>query len=406
MFVVAICLLGFIFAFLVQAAVPWCNFGGACAEKGLCAASASHFVQHFCCYITLKNFILKNIFRKITHWEAWPFKLLYAPITPVWLWYILRSGYVWFFTPSNPKLTFGGMEGEPKKEMYDLLPKHLYPPTFNVQPGEDFSLIEKKLQENNIIFPLIVKPEIGGQGILFRKLDTVEELKHYHSIIPFEYIVQQLVHYPMEVSVFYIRHPKEARGIVTGFLHKIPMQVIGDGVQTLEQLILQHPKGQKRTEELYGKHTEKWNSIIPAGEKYMLSYAANHNRGAQFVDLKEHIDEKLVAQFDEISVRINDFFYGRYDIMCTNVEDLKNGKNFTILEYNGCGAEPNHFYDTGYTLIGAYKEILKHWKALYAISMYNKNQGVQPWSRQKGRTFLKEANKRIAEMKRIDALIG
>jgi len=46
---------------------------------------------------------------------------------------------------------------------------------------------------------------------------------HYHSIMPFEYIVQQLVYYPVEVSVFYIRHPKEEKGIVTGFLHKIPI---------------------------------------------------------------------------------------------------------------------------------------------------------------------------------------
>jgi hypothetical protein len=342
----------------------------------------------------------------MTHWEAWPFKLLYAPITPVWLWYILRSGYVWFFTPSNPKLTFGGMEGEPKKEMYDLLPKHLYPPTFNVLPKEDFKSIETKLTENKIDYPLIVKPEVGGQGILFRKLDTQEELQHYHSLMPFEYIVQQLVHYPMEVSVFYIRHPKNTKGIVTGFLHKIPMQVVGNGVQTLEELILNHPKGQKRTEELYKKHTEKWNSIIPSGEKYMLSYAANHNRGAQFIDLKEHIDEKLASVFDEISHSINDFFYGRYDIMCTNVNDLKNGNNFTILEYNGCGAEPNHFYDTGYTLIDAYKEILKHWKALYAISMYNKQQGIQPWPRQKGKQFLSDTKKLYAEMKRVDAMIG
>ncbi len=349
---------------------------------------------------------MKNLFRKITHWEAWPFKLLYAPITPVWLWYILRSGYVWFFTPSNPKLTFGGMEGEPKKEMYDLLPTHLYPPTFNVLPKEDFKSIEAKLAENKIVYPLIVKPEVGGQGILFRKLDTPEELQHYHSLMPFEYIVQQLVHYPMEVSVFHIRHPQQQKGIVTGFLHKIPMQVIGDGVQTLEQLILQHPKGQKRTEELYNKHKEKWHSILPAGERYMLSYAANHNRGAQFIDLKEHIDEKLAAVFDEISHSINDFFYGRYDIMCTNVEDLKAGKNFTILEYNGCGAEPNHFYDTGYTLIGAYKEILKHWKALYKISMYNKQQGIQPWSRQKGHQFRIDTNKLYTEMKRVDTLIG
>jgi hypothetical protein len=349
---------------------------------------------------------LKNILKKITNWEAWPFKLIYAPITPVWLWYIIKSGAVWFFTPSNPKLTFGGMEGEPKKEMYDLLPKELYPPTFNVLPGEALGLINEKLQQHKIIYPLIVKPEIGGQGILFRKLDNAEELKHYHAIMPFEYIVQQLVHYPVEVSVFYIRHPKDAKGIVTGFLHKIPLQVTGNGKDTLEQLILQHPKGKNRTGELHSKHKEKWHTVIPAGERYMLSYAANHNRGAHFVDLKEHIDENLVGIFDTISHRINDFFYGRYDIMCSSVEDLKNGKNFTILEYNGCGAEPNHFYDTGYTLLGAYKEILKHWKALYQISKYNRRQGIEPWPMQKGRKFLKETNEHITQMKAIDAKIG
>jgi hypothetical protein len=224
--------------------------------------------------------------------------------------------------------------------------------------------------------------------------------------MPFEYIVQQLVYYPVEVSVFYIRHPKAAKGIVTGFLHKIPLQVTGDGKCTLEELILEHPKGKKRTAELHSKHKEKWNSVIPAGEKYMLSYAANHNRGAHFVDLKEHIDEQLVSIFDTISHNINDFFYGRYDIMCTSVEDLKKGKNFTILEYNGCGAEPNHFYDTGYTLIGAYKEILKHWKALYEISKYNSQQGIKPWPLQKGRQFLNDTKKHIKRMKEIDELIG
>ncbi len=298
------------------------------------------------------------------------------------------------------------MEGEPKKEMYDLLPRHLYPLTFNVLPKEDVALIEQKLEQYKIIYPFIVKPEVGGQGILFRKIDTKEELLHYHKLMPFEYMVQQLVHYPMEVSVFYIRHPKNEKGIVTGFLHKIPLQVTGDGKQTLEALILQHPKGKDRTGELQNKHKHKWYTVIAQGEKYMLSYAANHNRGAHFVDLKEHIDGKLAGVFDTISHSINDFFYGRYDIMCNNVEDLKNGKNFTILEYNGCGAEPNHFYDTGYTLIGAYNEILIHWKALYQISRHNRLQGIKPWPRKKGRRFLNNAKKLQTEMKRIDALIG
>ena len=146
-------------------------------------------------------------------------------MAPFWGWYMLRSRAVWFFTPSNPKLTFGGMEGEPKREMYDLLPLNLYPTTFNILPSQSFDEVLQQLNISGIQYPLIVKPEIGGQGILFRKIDDEGSFKHYHSLVPVEYIVQKMVHYPIEVSVFHIRHPKEMKGIITGFLHKIPLQV-------------------------------------------------------------------------------------------------------------------------------------------------------------------------------------
>ena len=343
---------------------------------------------------------------KITNWEAWPFKLIYAPLTPVWFWYMIKSRAVWFFTPSNPKLTFGGMEGEPKKEMYDLLPPHLYPTTFNVMPSDDVASILKRLNEQQIDFPFIVKPEVGGQGILFRKIDTSEELIHYHSLVPVEYIVQRLVEYPIEVSVFHIRHPKEKNGTITGFLHKIPLQVTGDGKHTLHELILKHPKGAKRVPELHSKHKEKWDVVIAKNEKYILSYAANHNRGAHFIDLRNEIDDRLVMLFDNISIGVNDFFYGRYDIMCNSIEELKQGTNFTILEYNGCGAEPNHFYDTGYTLNQAYKEILKHWKALYEISSYNAALGTKPWTFLRGLKFRKDTKEMYRIMQKADLKIG
>ena len=318
---------------------------------------------------------------------------------------MLRSGAVWFFTPSNPKLTFGGMEGEPKKEMHDLLPKDLVPETFNILPAEDFISVNNKLLGSNIKYPFIVKPEAGGQGILFRKIDDEDQLKDYHSKIPVEYIVQEMITYPMEVSVFYYRYPDKLKGVVTGFLHKIPLLVIGDGKQTILQLIQQHPKAVKRENELRIKHGENFGVVLPAGEKYMLSYAANHNRGAQFINLQKEIDDSLVSVFDRISIEINDFFYGRYDVMCASVADLKQGRFFSILEYNGCGAEPNHFYDSGYTLLQAYKEILMHWKVLYRISRYNYKNGIPYWPLMKGLRFLAETKKHYSVMKKADKLI-
>ena len=71
----------------------------------------------------------------------------------------------------------------------------------------------------------------------------------------------------------------------------------------------------------------------------------------------------------------------------TALKNLNEEKTFLILAYNGCGAEPNHIYDTGYSLGKAYKEIIKYWQALYHISSYNKSQGIKPWPLLKGIRF-------------------
>ncbi len=299
-------------------------------------------------------------------------------------------------------LTFGGLEGEPKKEMYNLLPTHLYPGTCNVLPGEGIRDIEEKINRHNIGYPFIVKPEVGGQGILLRKINCPEELIQYHNQMQWEYIVQQMITYPLEVSVFYIRHPKNASGQITGFLKKVPLHVTGDGTHQLHELVTHHPKGNKLRNNLRLKHLPNWHNVLPHGKKYMLSYAANHNRGAQFINLANEIDAQLLTVFDNISNEQNGFYYGRYDIMCESIGQLKEGKGFTILEYNGCGAEPNHFYDNGYTLGAAYKEILKHWKALYEISRYNADKGIKPWPFEQGRKFLTSSRRLTLKMKALD----
>lgn len=327
-------------------------------------------------------------------------------MVPVWIWMMMKARSVWFFTSSNPKLTFGGMDGEPKKEMYDLLPKNLFPRTFNVRPFIDFSELRNKLLSEEIVYPMVVKPEVGCAGLLFRKIDNETELASYHEKMPVEYMVQQLVLFPMEVSVFYIRHPNAISGKITGFLHKIPLQVQGNGFDTLEQLVLKHPKASKRIDELYKKHKHNWQVIIQEGKKFMLSHAANHNRGAHFIDLKDQIDDRLLHIFDGISNEISDFYYGRYDILCSSVEDLKKGENFSILEYNGCGAEPNHIYDSGYTLTAAYKEILKHWKSLYEISNYNSSKGVKPWTFMRGMLFMRHTKEHYKKLYEAESKIG
>ncbi len=344
---------------------------------------------------------MKNFFQRLLNWERWNFFVLYAPISPVWLWYCLRSGSLWFFSSSNPTITFGGFEGEGKKEMYDQLPENLIPLTIYIRHDLPFSEVKKQVEAAGFTYPFIVKPDVGMKGILFRKIDTEEQLQKYHEHIPVEYIIQALVDWPVEVSVFYYRHPSQAKGTVSGFIHKELLHVVGDGQSTLQQLVENHPRAKFRLEEMKHRHGHRFQELIPEQEIFFLSHAGNHNRGAQFTNLHNEINEKMHELFDELSHQTR-FYYGRYDIKTTSIEDLKQGKNISILEFNGCGAEPNHIYDCGMPLWKAYATLLKHWKALYQISRYNHKNGTPYWSYRRGKDFLKESNKHFKILEQYD----
>jgi hypothetical protein len=165
---------------------------------------------------------------------------------------------------------------------------------------------------------------------------------------------------------------------------------------------MNYPRAQFRIKELFSKHESKLQNILTEGERYCLSYALNLSRGGRLVSLADQKDDRLLGLFDKLSLYSKSFFYGRYDIKCNSIEELKQGKNFSILEFNGAGAEPNHIYDCNMSIWKAYGTILKHWKALYRISRYNHKQGVPYWSFQKGRRFIKEANKHFRLLEKFD----
>ncbi|MDB5197380.1 MAG: hypothetical protein JWP88_1751 [Flaviaesturariibacter sp.] len=348
---------------------------------------------------------MKLFGEKWKSWELWPFWMRYVNITPTWLGYCARAGSLWFFTPSNPTLTFGGFEGESKREMYEQLPPGSFPKTSYIQPGIPFREVSRQLQEAGFTYPFIVKPDVGMAGILFRKIEKEAQLEAYHDAMPVDYIIQDLVTYPIEYSVFYYRFPGQQKGVITGFLQKEPMNVIGNGESTLGALMQVHPKARFRLAELEAWHKDKLDTVLPKGQKYFLTHAANLNRGGNFINLHHEIDEPLHKVFDDLNLYSKDFYYGRYDLKAASLEDLKAGQNFTLLEYNGSGAEPNHVYNSGYSLREAHAEILKHWDALYKISMYNHKKGVPFWSLQKGLNFMKASTKHFKKLQELDARI-
>jgi hypothetical protein len=344
---------------------------------------------------------MKNIWKRITNWEQWNFFVLYAPLFPVWFWYCIRSRSFWFFSSSNPTITFGGFEGEGKKEMYDQLPPALFPRTIYISPTHTLQEAEQLILLAGFQLPFTVKPDVGMKGLLFRKINSWDQWKAYHQTLTVDYLVQDWLDYPYEYSVFYFRHPSATSGTISGFIQKDLLQVRGDGLSKLSQLVAKHPKAKNRIEELKMHHAESWNTIVPDQVAYLLSHAGNHNRGAQFTNLQHEIDDSLLQVFDVIS-RQTTFYYGRYDLKAVSVAQLKQGKDFSIIEFNGCGAEPNHIYDCGMSLWQAYGVLLKHWSALYKISAFNHQQGYRYWNFWRGVRFLRTSSLHFKKVEKLD----
>ena len=347
---------------------------------------------------------LKKTWYVLTHWEVWHYNVKYALISPVWIWYSLRARSFYFFTPANPTLTFGGFEGGPKKEIYDHLPKHTYPNSIYIEPSWPLNRVKDRMVESQLIFPVAVKPNVGMMGLMFRKIDNVDDLAVYHQTMTVTYILQELINYPIEVSVFYHRSPDSLKGTITGFVRKEALEVTGDGTSTLQQLMKAlESRPSFKPHEWKKKHRLRLQQVIPAGKIFKLAWVANLSRGGKMVNIEDQKNEKLLKVFDDLSLYSNNLYYGRYDIKCTSVEDLKEGKNFSILEFNGTGAEPHHMYGNGNNLFQAFKIIGYHWRVLFNIARYHHKKGVPYKTLREGLRFTKASNRHFNHLRVLDA---
>ena len=338
----------------------------------------------------------------ITHWESWHWFAKYILLGPVWLWYCLKARSLWFFSSCNPTITFGGYVGETKEEVYKLLPPEKVPSSIFINPALSLTEVVRMMDAKGLVFPLAAKAASGIMGFMFRKIESMDQLRKYHAYMPVNYILQEYIDYPLEVSVFYYRIPGEQIGNITGFVRKDLPQITGDGDKTIWQLICQHPQLRYKLDEMRKKHASHLDRVLDKGEHYVLSQALNLSRGGKLVSLEQLKDEKLLAVFDELSHYSGQLYFGRYDIRCNSIDELKAGKNFMILEFNGCGGEPHHVYGNGNSLFRACRILVQHWQILYRISMINHRKGHRLWKYKPGAAMIRKSVAHIVKLKQLD----
>ncbi len=333
---------------------------------------------------------IKKWWIRWSNWEYWPFSFLYFPVGFYYTWLAIKRGSFFFFTAANPSIEFGGMMGEKKSDIYKLIPKKFIPQTQLFSKNEKQGAIHFA---NKIGFPIIAKPDIGERGTWVEKIKDQAALGNYIRDCPVPFLIQELITYPVELGVFYVRFPDEKKGKITSVVEKAFLSVTGDGKSTIKTLLGSNPRASLQVD-MDHKRIAPLLTMVPSKNQLVeIESIGNHCRGTQFLNKNDKISPELERAFDKIADQIPNFYFGRFDLRCNSLEELAELKNFKILELNGAGAEPGHIYQPGYSLIQAYQDINWHLATLAKISHLNKRNGHRYWSLKEGMKKLKEVRK-------------
>jgi len=313
------------------------------------------------------------------HWEFWPFWVFYFPVIPYFIYQAIKCRSFFFFTAANPGIEFGGMLGERKSDVFQLIPRQFYPTTLLIQNREQ--LLDSA---SELGYPCIVKPDIGERGVGVEVIRTPEQLLAYRQKMPVDFLLQTYVDYPLELGVFYVRMPREEKGCITSIVKKDFLTVVGDGQQSVRQLLDAELRAQLQLDFSHDRFSELMERIPQKDETVVVEPVGNHCRGTKFRDYNHAITPELTEAFDQLSRQIEGLNYGRFDIKCKSMEALERLEDFAILELNGAGAEPAHVYEPGRALWKAYRDIFSHFSLMGKVSRAHRKRGVKYWSVQKG----------------------
>jgi hypothetical protein len=320
-------------------------------------------------------------YKRLLRWEFWPPYVFYPPVVAYIIYLGLRFRNWTLFTAANPAIPAGGFVGESKHEILrelrgvpSAIPAHTL--LDHVDANERVQRAEQFLQENQLSFPVVLKPDAGQRGTGVAIIRSSRQLREYLEKAAFPVILQEYGA-GKEFGVFYYRYPGERHGHILSITEKRMPVLVGDGRRTVEDLIL----GDDRAicmADFYLRQNSKRLQYVPAsGEQVELVEIGAHCRGAIFLDGSYAITPALEKAMQEIADGFDGFHFGRFDIRVPSITDLMVGHNLKVIELNGVTSEATHIYDPTLSLFDAYRTLFRQWRIAFEIGKQNHNRGAQ-----------------------------
>lgn len=331
---------------------------------------------------------------RLLHHEYWPAWLFYAPLAPYIL--LLACRHRGLFTPTccNPGIeNGGGLVGESKTAILraiagrpEVLPTALVPPgtaeqraafvAENVERGAGFE------------WPVILKPDAGQRGFGVRLVKSEDDAARYFSEVTTPVVMQRFHPGPMEFGILWARDISgpDADGS-TGFIYSITAKefpaVTGDGVRTLERLILRDRRLRRQASVFLARMEHRLGDVPAKGERVPLAVSGNHCQGTLFKDGSHLITPELTATINRIALSFRGrdgggFDIGRFDVRCADEESLRRGEGLAIVELNGTTGESTNIYDPHRSVFWAYRVLFGQWRLLYEIGAWRRSRGATP----------------------------
>lgn len=319
---------------------------------------------------------------KWTVWEYLPWWIANIPVYGFFLWFAARARHLFFFTNVNPAIPLGGAIGESKYDIIRLLPPALTPATVFVPAGLAIGQVLSQLSEAGITFPLIAKPDVGERGLMVRKIDNADQLARHLAKHPIHFLIQEFLDLPLEFSVLFHRFPGQSCRI-TSVCEKAFMQVTGDGQATVRMLMAREARSAFQLSRFERDCPAVLDETPAAGQVVLLEPIGNHARGTKFLNANHLIDAELEAAFAPAVARLDGILYGRFDLKCASVAELKAGR-FKVMELNGVLGEPAHIYDPAFGMWRAYRDLYRHWKIIFRLHRAQRALGILPTPNREG----------------------
>jgi len=327
------------------------------------------------------------------HWEFWPPWLFYLPLLPSLFLLMVRYRSALVVTAVNPGITrHGRFIVNRKSKKLAALPARAVPRfvLLRAAAGLAARLAQARAFAAAQGLPLVLKPDLGGRGSGVWIVRSLAGLERDVALVDYDVLLQAFAP-GEEYGVFWVRAPGRERGRIVSITRKALPSVVGDGVRTVAQLVLAHPRAVCFAPLLLHNLGRRAREIPAAGEHVQVGELGTHSRGALFRDARDCRTAALERAIAELAAAQEGFHFGRFDIRVASEAALRQGEGLQVLELNALGAEMTHIWDPRLGLRNGWRTLRWQWQLAFHFGHRNRRAGASSAS-------IDEAVRELAEL--------